>query len=187
MSSTDIVLEMIRVFDEFSIPYMIVGSYSSNYYGRPRSTLDADFVVTLGHGDLDRIANALGSSFRIDPQLSFETITMRQKFELVHILSAFKIELFLLTEDPHNQERFRRRVKVDFEGRAAWLPTAEDVIIQKLRWSGAATRGKDIDDVLKVLQVQGRARRLDVDYIRQWTDDHGTRGIFEQLLTKALA
>lgn len=45
MSSTDLVLRIIRLLDQLAIPYMLVGSYSSNYFGRPRSTRDADFVV----------------------------------------------------------------------------------------------------------------------------------------------
>ena len=29
------------------IPYLLVGSFSSNFYGIPRSTKDADFVIEL--------------------------------------------------------------------------------------------------------------------------------------------
>ena len=41
----------LAVFDAFAslgIPFMVVGSLSSNVYGIPRSTKDADFVVELG-------------------------------------------------------------------------------------------------------------------------------------------
>ena len=43
--------------------------------------------------------------------------------------------------------------------RDVYLPTAEDVIVMKLRWC----RGKDRDDVAIVLAVQGDG--LDFDYI----------------------
>jgi hypothetical protein len=35
--------------------------------------------------------------------------------------------------------------------RDAWLPTPEDVIIQKLRWSKGAKRSKDFADVVAVI------------------------------------
>jgi hypothetical protein len=35
------------VLDEVQVPYMLVGSFSSNLYGRERGTKDADFVVTI--------------------------------------------------------------------------------------------------------------------------------------------
>jgi hypothetical protein len=73
--------------------------------------------------------------------------------------SPFTIELFLLSDDPHHQERFRRRVAVEVFGRTVWMPTAEDVIIQKLRWA----RPKDLDDARGVLAVQ--AGRLDRAYL----------------------
>jgi hypothetical protein len=88
--------------------------------------------------------------------------------------------LFLLSDDDHDKERFRRKQKAMFEGRSVWLPTAEDVIITKLRWSRAGARAKDAGDVAGILAVQRNS--LDLDYIRHWLDRHGTRELFEPLL-----
>ena len=85
------------------------------------------------------------------------------------------IELFRLGADPFHQERFRRRIKLLMGGREIWLPTAEDVIIQKLRWG----RSKDLDDARDVLSVQGDA--LDWDYIHHWCALHNTRQILDEL------
>jgi hypothetical protein len=112
--------------------------------------------------------------------MSFETVTMHLRYVIAHHQTAFKIELFLLTDDPYNQLRFQRRRQVDFEGRRAWLPTAEDVVIQKLYWGQTARRGKDIEDVRKVLQVQGNT--LDLVYIRHWCALQGTGDMLEKLL-----
>ena len=43
-----------------------------------------------------------------------------------------------------------------------WIPTAEDVIVQKLRWG----REKDRVDARDVMTVQGTA--LDLHYIENW-------------------
>jgi hypothetical protein len=156
-----------------------VGSYSSNYYGRPRSTKDADFVLILSENELTTLRAALGSDFKLDPQISFETITMTTRYVILHPATAFKIELFLLTDDPHDQSRFSRRQQVDFEGRPTWLPTVEDVIIQKLRWSRGGKRAKDISDAAEVIRLQ--KPKLDLAYIRYWTGQQQTAELFERL------
>jgi hypothetical protein len=181
--STDLVLRLIGIFEAAGVQYMLVGSYSSNYYGRPRATKDADFVVLITPDQLDAVARALGNEFKVDHQMSFETITMTTRYIIKHPATAFTIELFVLSSDAHDQERFQRRQHVDFEGKAAWLPTAEDVVVTKLRWSKAGKRSKDVDDVARVLAVRGS--QLDLDYIRHWCDQHGTRSLFEQLLEES--
>lgn len=158
----------------------MVGSYSSNYYGRPRSTNDADFVLVLTETKVAALRNALGSEFNFDPQMSFETITMTTRYVITHEATAFKIEMFLLTDDPYDQSRFARRRQVDFDGHPVFLPTPEDVIIQKLRWSRGGKRSKDVTDAAEVIRVQGRS--LDLAYLRHWTGMHQTSELFEGLL-----
>jgi hypothetical protein len=55
------------------------------------------------------------------------------------------------------------------------VPTAEDVIITKLRWA----RPKDRTDVSEVIAVQ--AGLIDWDYVHSWTDRHGTTGLLEEI------
>ena len=180
MNATDLVLQFIDALNSAGAQYMLVGSFSSNYYGRPRLTKDADFVVEIDTAQLAAVMAKLGPDFQIDRQMSFETVTMSVRYIVYHRSSAFKIELFQLSPDLHDHERFGRRRQVDFEGRPVWLPTAEDVIITKLRWARAGERSKDKADVAQVLSIRGKA--LDLNYIRHWTDQHGTRDLFEQLL-----
>jgi hypothetical protein len=182
MSATDIVLRIIRVLNELGIPYMMVGSYSSNYWGRPRSTKDADFVVALEGTELQRLVAAMGSDFRLEQQMSFETVTMHARHQIVHRASLFQLEFFELTDEPFNQSRFARRLQVEFRGLQTWLPSPEDVIIQKLSWASRnPNREQDIVDAREVIGAQKKSG-LDLEYIRRWTDQHGTRELFEKLL-----
>jgi hypothetical protein len=179
-SSTQLVLRVIALFEGLGIPYMLVGSFSSNFYGRPRSTKDADFVITISDDQLSKLRMGLLPEFHLEAQMSFETVTMHTRHIITHPESAFKIELFLLSEDAFSQERFRRRIQVDFEGHPTWLPTAEDVLVQKVKWAKTGRRSKDIEDALAVLKVQ--AGHLDLAYVRHWCDEHGSRELFEELL-----
>jgi hypothetical protein len=169
---------MVRAADALtgcSITYVLVGSFSTNYHGIPRSTKAADFVVQLRQAVGDAFLEKLGNDFSADPQLSIETNNGTYRQEIKHANSPFKIELFLLSSDPHDQARFQRRVEVALFERRLWLPTAEDVIIWKLRWA----RSKDRDDVRAVMGVQGD--RLDWPYIEGWCERHGTRALLEQI------
>jgi hypothetical protein len=108
---------------------------------------------------------------------------MTTRYIIKHPATAFTIESFLLSSDPHDLERFRRRQQVDFEGHRTWLPAAEDIVVTKLRWSKGGRRTKDVDDVLRVFGV--RANTLDLGYIRRWCDQHDTRSLFEKLLVES--
>lgn len=48
MNSLDATAEVIDAFEESSIPYMLVGAFSSNAYGIPRATKDANRNLTTG-------------------------------------------------------------------------------------------------------------------------------------------
>ena len=50
MTGNEATLAVIDALEACSIPYMLVGSYSSNVYGVERSTQDADFVVDWRRG-----------------------------------------------------------------------------------------------------------------------------------------
>lgn len=159
---------------------MLVGAFSSNAYGYPRSTNDADIVIAYRQGALARIRDSLGDDFVLDPQMSFELKTGSVRNVLTFLPTKFDIELFHLGNDPHDQERFsrRRNMPIPDLGIDVVIPTAEDVIIQKLRWQ----RDKDIIDARLVIQIQSAA--LDLAYIRRWTGEHGTTELFEQLLSE---
>ena len=135
MTDNEALLTVIDALNGLGIPYTLVGSYASNLYGSPRSTQDADFVVQVNEGDVDRLRERLDPSLRLDKQASFETITGLTQYVIKIPRRPFRIKLFLLDEDPHNQEHFRRRIRQRLLGRDVYFPTPEDVIVTKLRWS----------------------------------------------------
>ena len=183
MTSNEIALQVIRLLEKHQIPYMLVGSYSSNAFGIPSSTQDAAFVIELGPQSISSVAKDLLPEIVLDPQLAFETATMTSRFVAKHTKSGFKVELFLLGDNSYDRQRFQRRQRQPFLDTTAVLPTVEDVIIQKLRWFGRIRRAKDLDDARNVIAV--RHSGLDLPYIRQWCDQHGTRELFEQILLEA--
>jgi hypothetical protein len=179
MTSNEAVLKMIAALEAAEIPYLLAGSYSSNVYGVARSTQDADFVIRLTSEKLRKFLAELPSSMRLEPQMSFESVTMTARYIVQVAGTRFKMELFLVGDDPHDLERFARRRQTALLGRPAYLPTPEDIVITKLRWSQLGKRRKDVDDVRNVIAVQ--RDRLDWDYIYRWCEQHGTRALLDEI------
>ncbi len=164
------------------IPYLLAGSFSSNFYGIPRSTKDADFVIELSGKSVMSLVKHFPPEFHLDPQVRFESVTGTLRNVIDVTGTPFQVELFRLSTDPHDQERFRRRVAIASQDRTVYLPTAEDVVITKLRWALTLGRQKDLDDIRDVLSV--RIAKLDWDYVDHWCDLHGTRDILSQIRSR---
>lgn len=177
MTSEQAVARLLETLERDGVQYMLVGAFSSNLYGVPRATNDADIVVQFDSFDLVEFCNALGNDFLLDRQMMIEGFTGSVRNVITFTPTGFQIEVFRLGEDRHDRERFarRRRQHVPECSRDAWVATAEDVVIQKLRWA----RRKDLDDVVNLLAVSGEM--LDWPYVRRWTDVHGTSFLLDQL------
>jgi hypothetical protein len=181
MTSDEAGVQMIAALEQAGLPFMVVGSLSSNFYGVPRSTKDADFVVQFDEHSIQELMALLSPAFRLDRQISFESITGTTRYIVDVPEIPFRIELFRLSKDPHDLERFKRRILVPVPqlNTRAWLPTPEDVIITKLRWAQHANRSKDRDDIRDVITMQREV--LDWIYIRGWAEKHGTLTTLQEI------
>lgn len=77
MTEEEALIEVLARLDRPAIPYMLTGSYASNYYGQPRATADADLVVEISSRDAVRLEEA----FRDDFYVSRATINERANRE----------------------------------------------------------------------------------------------------------
>lgn len=173
--AAQIASRVIAALNTAAIPHVLVGAFARNYYAEPRSTKDADVVISAAAGGLNQFIDALGSDIRMDEQMAFETNTGTMKNVLVHAASGFTVELFYLSSDAHDQERFKRRRATTYEGQSTFVLTVEDYIVTKLRWP----RSKDFDDARDVIAMQGDA--IDWKYIHHWADIHGSRAKLDRV------
>lgn len=180
MTSEEISLRVVEILNGHQVAYMLVGSLSTNFHSVIRSTKDADFVIQSNLGETARLIARECHVLRLDPQFGFESVTATQKLVLrAQIGEEFIVELFGISDDPHDQERFRRRMCVDWLGRPTWIASAEDALVTKLRWSQGIGREKDISDARNLIASKGDA--LDWPYVESWCDRHGTREVLERL------
>lgn len=176
--SLEITTLVVAALGRSGVPHVMVGSFARNFHAFPRSTKDADIVLAVDPAGLNRFEAELGSEFSLDPQTTFETNTGTFRHVLIHKDTEFKTELFLLSRDPFDMERFQRRQVIQFNGHETCVLTAEDVVVTKLRW----LRPKDVQDIHDVIAVKRAA--LDWNYIHRWTAIHGTRAKLDEILAK---
>lgn len=173
MTLEALAVKVIEAADATGVAFMAVGAIAAGAYGVPRATRDVDLLVAVNvPGAVDALERRLDPVVEFDGQILFDTLTWgRRHVGRSRSSPPFKVELFELFDDPFVQSEFARRqeVFVPMLERSTWLPTAEDVIVQKLRWG----RKKDLEDVLDVLAVQG-VDALDMAYIENWCAQHGT-------------
>jgi hypothetical protein len=164
-----------------SVPHMFTGAFATGLYGSPRSTADVDVVVDIADPTtMSQLVARLAPVVGFDAQVQFDTLTLgSRRIGMTRGLPPLVVELFTLFDDAFVQEQFARRRErfLATLGKSVPVPTAEDVIIHKLR----RARGKDIDDARDVLAVQG-LDRVDLDYIRRWCERHGTRAALDAIV-----
>lgn len=183
MNGNDAVLTVLAILEDLALPYMVTGSYATNVFGLPRSTKDADLIVEAEASRIHEVLDRLAPPLRPDPQMLFETVTSSKRWIVRLDRSPFVIEIFLLNNHAFDRSRFtRRRRELVLPKVSAWLPTPEDVIVQKLRWVALARRAKDFEDACNVLAVQGSA--LDWDYIEKWCGELGAAEVLEEARRK---
>ena len=180
-----IVSVITSVFDTLKIPYFIGGSFASGIYGLPRATRDVDFVAEIKISQIAQLVAALEAEFYLDSQSIRAAINAQWSFNIIHLKTMFKADIFVLSSSnwAHNQFRRRelRQLTDDANAPTAWVSSAEDIVLQKLLWfeKGGRISTQQWDDISGVLKVS--AKILDFDYLVQWSSELG----LTELLHKA--
>jgi hypothetical protein len=161
------------------IPYMVTGAVASFVYGLPRFTHDLDLVVQMRKAHVPRLVSQLGAAWYADSESIEEAIAHGSQFNLISHETGFKVDVWLLTEEPFDQSRFSRRRCEEIEGRDISVPSAEDAILAKLRWYKQAPSDRHLDDAREVLE--SFAEELDLDYLQGWADRLGVADMLEEV------
>ncbi len=173
------------MLERLSVPYLISGSVASAVHGAFRSTLNTDLVVDLPVDRAGLLAEALTGSFYVDVESILTAIVDRSHFNLIHLETMFRVDIFISRGRPFDQSQFGRRVAVSLTpdaGHTVFVASPEDVILAKLEWYGAGGQVSDRQwsDILSVLAVQ--SDRLDLAYLRTWAEALGVSPLLDRAL-----
>jgi hypothetical protein len=164
---------IIKVFDELKILYYIGGSIASSAYGTARSTLDVDLITNLLPLHVKPLTKKLKDEYYIDSQMITNAIETKSSFNLLHLKSMLKIDVFILKDRTYSYKEFERKIKDKLEEDektiSIYLCSPEDIILNKLEWYklGGEMSERQWSDILGVIKVQNE--KLDIEYLKRWS------------------
>ncbi len=180
MTSPDILIAIkpvIRTFNELNIQYYIGGSLASSIYGMPRTTLDADIVANISLNQITSLKIKLENEYYIDENMIKNAIERSSSFNLIHLETAIKIDVFVYKDDLYQKNAIKRRIEDTLiendQSSKFCFASPEDIIINKLiRYKmGDKISERQLLDVIGVIKIQGDS--LDKKYLKKWTIELG--------------
>lgn len=174
-----------KAFDELGILYYIGGSVASSVYGMPRATQDVDMVSDLKPQQISPLVEKLSSAYYIDKDMILEAINRNSSFNLIHLDTMIKIDVFMCKDEAYHRSAFQRRREdtLDAEDNVLkfYIASYEDIILSQLDLfrMGSQISEQQWRDIQGVLKIQKDS--LDIDYLFTWAKDLG----LNQLLKKA--
>jgi hypothetical protein len=171
-----VLLEVIGAFQKLGIRYAIGGSWASSLYGEPRTTRDADVSVEPFLGNESVFASCFGEQYYLSVDAIKQANRDHASFNIIHIPTAFKVDVFVLKDDGFDRSLMERRSPAPGSEPSnqslVWV-SAEDIVLLKLRWFrlGNEVSERQWLDVLGVLRTQ--AGRLDEAYLDHWAAELG--------------
>jgi hypothetical protein len=172
----------ITTLKQLAIPYRIVGSVASSTQGMMRATLDVDIVASLTLKHIPQLSSQLKSQYYIDEELAREAVKRGSSFNLIHLETMIKVDIFMLGNRPYDYASFTRERLETIDDLTLSFKTPEDVMLGKLEWfvQSDKTSERQWQDVLGLLKVQGSS--LDFEYLRHWANELGVEALLEQAL-----
>jgi hypothetical protein len=181
-SLTDAFGPVLAALERLKVRYLLGGSVASSAWGVPRATLDVDLLAEIRPPQAAGFAAALGSGWYADPQAIADAIQAGRPFNIIHIPSGQKFDIFPSTGEFHQAE-LSRATPMSFEiaGQAIRCPvaTAEDILLAKLQWyrAGGEVSQRQWSDVLGLLAMN---RDLDRDYLSMWAQRLGVQDLLSR-------
>lgn len=175
------------VLNALRLPFVVVGSTASSARGIPRFTKDIDLIVRIGAIQAERLASALGKEWYAEPDQIRQSIQNGRSFNVIHIPSSWKIDLFPVQTDFHDSEMDRATpepLTIDGESVVCPVSTPEDIVLAKLRWyrDGGQVSDRQWNDIGGVIATNPS---LDVDYLRLWAGRLQVTDLLEKALTES--
>lgn len=170
------ILPVVETLERLGIDYYIGGAIASLAHGIYRTTADVDIIAEIQLDQVSAFVQSLQQSYYVDADMVKDAIRHRSEFNVIHLDTMFKVDIFLPKRRPFDQiirQRARKGEYTILEERAVLtMESAEDVILSKLEWYklGGEISERQWGDILGILKVQ--EHNVDVTYLRHWAAEN---------------
>jgi len=183
----DALLPVVEALVALEVPYYVGGSIASSVTGVARATLDADLVAALRPEHAEPLAALLLPHYYMDVEMMQSAVRRYSSFNVIHLVTMFKVDIFVPQDTPFARENMRRRVALEVPeiGRTLYICAPEDIVLHKLLWyaAGSGISDRQWYDLQGVLRLQ--AYGLDLAYLRYWATVLGVGELLHRALDEA--
>ncbi len=190
MTPSDGYLLIVEAFKQLGIQYFVGGSIASSFHGIPRSTHDVDIIAAILPKHIGPFSELLIAEFYADRDLMIDAMKAGRSFNVIHLATSYKFDIFPLQSDEFHREQFIRREAADLAqaglpGPGSFVATAEDTLLEKLNWyrQGGSASERQWNDILSILDVQGA--NLDEQYVDRWAPYLKVQDLLERARSEA--
>lgn len=183
-----VALHVASILERLDIAYFAGGSVASSLHGDLRSTNDVDLIADLRPVHVVPLLAALSGEYYVSEEAMNEALQLGTSFNAIHLPTAFKVDIFVVGQDPFNLERLRHRlrlqVRTDPPGEL-FVDLPEHTVLRKLEWyrRGGEVSEQQWRDVLGVLRVRGDS--LDQARLDTWAPRLGVADLLARAKQEA--
>lgn len=190
MSGSDLIAALMPVAESLQglgVRYYVTGSVASSAHGVARASLDVDIVAELAVPHVDPLADLLEPAYYTPRGHMRAAAAERRSFNLIHVSTMFKIDVFVSKDRPFDREAAGRAraqaIDQSPDAPRIVVASAEDTVLAKLEWfrRGGETSERQWWDIVGVLRVNPGA---DAGYLRRWAIELEVADLLERAVAQ---
>jgi hypothetical protein len=179
-------LDELSVFVErletIGAPYMVTGATAAILYGQPRVTNDIDVVINLDEAARAALLRVFSETeFYLPPESVIQAEQARFQrghFNVIHLDSGYKADIYLAGEDPLHLWALPRRRRMPWgENLEVAVAPPEYVVLRKLEFFREGRSTKHTADIQAIRKVTG----VDEAILEPWLDRLGLASLWLEL------
>jgi hypothetical protein len=166
---------------------MITGATAAILYGQPRVTNDLDVVVSLNDAARAALLRAFPETeFYVPPESVIRTEQARVQrghFNLIHLESGFKADIYLAGADPLHTWALPKRRRIPWENDLEIsVAPPEYVIVRKLEFYREGGSTKHLSDIQAIRQITG----VDETELKPWLERLGLGALWIKIILEGI-
>jgi hypothetical protein len=175
---------LVNTLQTLNVSYRVVGSVASSVQGLVRATLDIDIVADVQAKHISTLTAQLKNSYYLDPEMMTEAVQRGSSFNLIHLETIIKIDVFILGKRDYDRSSFARERLETLDDLQLSFKTPEDIILGKLEWFEKTDRTSDRQwrDVVGLMKTRND---LDLAYLQQWASELGILELLEKAIKES--
>jgi hypothetical protein len=179
---------VVTTLDDLGVRYYIGGSVASSAHGVPRASVDVDVVADLDVAHVTPFVRRLETGYYVDEDRVRAAVAVRRSFNLIHLETMFKVDVFVSKRRPFDREALGRARAESLEESAGsprfLVASPEDTVLAKLEWFrlGGEVSERQWSDLVGVLKIV--LPRADLGYLERWAAALGVQDLLERALAE---